>query len=61
MSDNAPINLNRVRKARDRQQRKAEADANSVKFGRTKAQRIKEAMEAEKMRRHLDGLKFEDE
>lgn len=55
------INLNKVRKTRDRAEAKALADANAVKFGRTKAQRLLEAAQAEHQRRHLDAQKFEDE
>ena len=54
-------NLNRARKARDRAEEKAQADANALKHGRTKAQRLLEAAQAEKARRALDQSKFEDE
>lgn len=49
------VNLRAARKARDRAARKAEADANAVKFGRSKADKKCEAAEAEKARRDLDG------
>ena len=55
------VNLNKARKARDRAEEKAQADANAVKHGRTKAQRLLEAAQAEKARRALDQSKFEDE
>jgi hypothetical protein len=42
------INLRRSRKARDRQAKSAEADANRIRFGRTKAE--KERLAAEKKR-----------
>ncbi len=54
-------NLNRARKARDRAQEKAQADANALKHGRTKAQRLLEAAQAEKAKRALDQSKFEEE
>ena len=54
-------NLNRARKARDRAEEKAQADANALKHGRTKAQRLLEAAQAEKAKRALDQAKFEDE
>ena len=54
-------NLNRARKARDRAEEKAQADANALKHGRTKAQRLLEAAQAEKAKRSLDQSKFEDE
>lgn len=34
-----PINLNKVRKDRARQERRAQANENAVKFGRTKTER----------------------
>ena len=55
------VNLNRARKALDRAKEKAQADANATKHGRTKAQRLLEAAQAEKARRALDQAKFEDE
>ena len=54
-------NLNKFKKAKDRTERKAEADANAAKFGRTKAERLADAARGEKLKRHLDQLKFEDE
>ncbi|WIV51968.1 DUF4169 family protein [Marivivens sp. LCG002] len=55
------VNLNKARKERDRAEEKAQADANALKFGRTKAQRLLDATREAKMRSHLDQLKFEDE
>lgn len=54
------VNLNRARKARDRAEEKAQADANAVRHGRTKAERMLEAARAEKAKRALDGAKFEE-
>ncbi|NBR91130.1 MAG: DUF4169 family protein [Rhodobacteraceae bacterium] len=49
------VNLNRFRKAKDKASQKAEADANAVKFGRTKAEkRLEEAQKAQADQR-LDG------
>ncbi|MEY1555500.1 DUF4169 family protein [Yoonia sp. R2331] len=56
-----PINLNKVRKARDRAADKTRADENAVKFGRTKAERVLDAAKADQAARRLDQLKFEDE
>lgn len=56
-----PINLNRVRKERNRAEAKAQADANAVKFGRTKAQRLLETAREDLAARRLDQLKFDDE
>ena len=61
MTNDSPINLNKARKARDRAAEKAQADENAVRFGRTKAQRVLEAAQAEQARARLDQLKFEDE
>jgi hypothetical protein len=56
-----PINLNKVRKQKDREARKSKADENAVAFGRTKAERLLEAARAEQARKRLDSLKFDDE
>ena len=60
MNANTPINLNKVRKARDRATDKAEADANAVKHGRSKAERMLDAARADKARTALDQAKFEE-
>ena len=54
------VNLNKARKARDRAEEKAQADANAVKHGRTKAERMLEAARAGMAKRALDGAKFEE-
>ena len=54
-----PINLGKVRKARARADRKASADENAVKFGRTKAEKQIARARAEKAARDLDGKKRE--
>ena len=56
-----PVNLNKARKARDRAAEKAQADANAVKHGRTKAQRVAEAAAEARMARALDAHRFDDE
>lgn len=55
-----PINLNKARKARAQTAAKAEAAANRVRFGRTKAERSANKLEAEKAARALDRTKRED-
>lgn len=50
-------NLNRFRKDRARGEKRAQADENAVKFGRTKAQKALEDARAEKTVRDLDGHK----
>ena len=49
------INLKRVRKAKARAAKDAEADANRVRFGRTKAERDLNAAKGELAARRLDG------
>ncbi len=57
----APISLNRARKARARAEARRRADENAVKFGRTKAERLLEAARSEKARRKLDQLRLDDD
>ena len=52
-------NLNQFRKAKARQDRKTKADANAVKFGRTKAQKDLERDRLKKEARDLDGKERE--
>lgn len=54
-----PVNLNRVRKEKARSERRAHADENAVKFGRTKAQKAREAADAARAAAHLDGSRRE--
>jgi hypothetical protein len=49
------INLRSVRKAKDKADARAQADANAVKFGRRKGDKALEAAQLEKARRDLDG------
>lgn len=55
-----PVNLNRFRKAKARADKKARADENVAKFGRSKADRELEHAKTEKARRDLDGHKSDD-
>lgn len=48
-------NLNQFRKAKTRDDKRAKAEENAVKFGRTKAQRDLEKARAAKAKRDLDG------
>lgn len=54
------VNLRAVRKAKARVTREVEAQANRAKFGRTKGEKLREAQEAERAARLLDGAKRED-
>ncbi|OWU83637.1 amidase [Oceanicola sp. 22II-s10i] len=55
-----PISLNQVRKAKARADRKTQADANAVKFGRTKAEKAADRLSTDKARRDLDGHKRDE-
>jgi len=55
------INLNRAKKARGKDQARDQADANAVKFGRTKAARISEAAQNDKARKMLDQHELDEE
>ena len=57
MSD--PVNLNQFRKAKARIEKSGRADANAVKFGRTKAQKDNEQQALSKAKRLLDQHKRE--
>ncbi len=54
-----PINLNKVRKERDRAAKKDRADQNVVKHGRTKAEKSAEKQRRDAALRTLDGHKRE--
>ena len=53
------VNLRSARKAVAKSADRQQADANAAKFGRTKAERAREAAQADKARRDLDGAKRE--
>jgi hypothetical protein len=53
------VNLKDQRKRRDREQRKAEADAKRILFGRTKAEKQKQEKECSADVRRLDGARRE--
>ncbi|WP_300055134.1 DUF4169 family protein [uncultured Roseobacter sp.] len=55
----APVNLNKRRKARAKAAKKAQADENAVRFGRTKAEKEANKAQAAKATRDLDGHKRE--
>ena len=55
------VNLNRTRKTRDREDRQNIANTNAVKFGRSKAERISEAVRSDQARRMLDQHKLDEE
>ena len=51
------INLNRTKKARARSAGKAQAAENRVRFGQAKGQKAAAKLEAERVRRELEGKK----
>jgi hypothetical protein len=51
------VNLNQFRKQKARAAKRVKADENSVKFGRTKAQKELEAVQKAKAKTLLDGHK----
>ncbi|MEL6793711.1 MAG: DUF4169 family protein [Pseudomonadota bacterium] len=55
------VNLRRFRKSRSREDARREADANAARHGRAKAEKQRDATEAEKAKRDLDGHKLKDE
>jgi hypothetical protein len=56
-----PVNLNRYRKEKEKADAKSRADANAIKHGRTKAERLLDAARSEKAKAMLDRHKIEDE
>ena len=52
-----PVNLNRYRKDKARADKRARADQNAVKFGRTKAQKDAEKAETTRITRLFDSHK----
>ncbi|MDP3173752.1 MAG: DUF4169 family protein [Phenylobacterium sp.] len=54
-----PVNLNQARKARAKQDAKAAAAQNRVRFGRSKAERAEAQAHARKADSQLDGAKRE--
>ncbi len=50
-----PVNLNRFRKAKARAEKKARAEENVVKHGRTKAEKALDRARAEKAEKTLDS------
>ena len=51
------INLRSVRKARVKAEKAGEAQVNRAKFGRTKAEKLRDKIAAERADRAIDGAK----
>ena len=56
-----PVNLNQFRKQKARAENRARADANAANFGRSKAEKARDAAEADAAARRLDGHRRDDE
>lgn len=54
------VNLNRARKAKAKTVAAEQAEANRARFGRTKAEKAREAQEKARREALLDGVKRED-
>ncbi len=59
-ADHTVTNLNQFRKAKARADKRALADENAVKFGRSKAQKTLEQAQAAKAKALLDAHKKDD-
>ncbi|MEM9971887.1 MAG: DUF4169 family protein [Pseudomonadota bacterium] len=55
----APVNLNKARKARAKAEKRAKADENAARFGRTKGEKARDRAEKDTASRALDGHKRE--
>lgn len=60
MSD-TPISLSKFRKAKARAEKKAQADANAVKFGRTRAEKARDDAAEDARKRLLDGHRRDED
>ena len=54
------VNLRMARKARTRAGQQTEAQTNRAKFGRTKGEKARDAAEAERMARLIDGARRDE-
>ena len=55
-----PVNLNRYRKQKERAEKKARANQNAAKFGRSKSEKDLDKARADKAVRELDGHKADE-
>jgi hypothetical protein len=53
------VNLNRARKAKARSAAKVAAEANRLKFGRTKGEKDRDRIEKDRAEKLLDGARIE--
>lgn len=55
------VNLNRYRKAREKECAQTTAEENRVRFGRSKAEKRADADEQDRNDRKIDGARLEDD
>lgn len=55
------VNLRQARKRKERAAKERQAAGNRAKFGRTREEKRREALEADRDRRHLDQAKLTPE
>lgn len=56
----APVNLNKARKAKARTQKQQAAAENRAKFGRTKAEKLRDSLTADRARQNLENARKDD-
>jgi len=56
-----PINLNKFRKAKARVEKQQQAVENRVKFGRTKAEKLRDKAAKDKVRKTVDDARRSDQ
>jgi hypothetical protein len=54
------LSLSKARKAKARTEKEAAAEANRIKFGRTKAEKLKDAGEKARAEKHIEGHKRDE-
>ena len=55
-----PVNLNKARKAKARTQKQQAAAENRAKFGRTKAEKLRDSLTADRARQNLENARKDD-
>jgi len=55
-----PVNLNKARKAKARTQKQQTAAENRAKFGRTKAEKLRDSLTADRARQNLENARKDD-
>lgn len=55
-----PINLNKFRKAKKRAEKEQRAFENRIKHGRTKAEKLRDKSQIDKLKKSTDGHKLDD-